>query len=145
MANPRSCPLALRDMAEALAADLPGYLMRAYARLGNSVSVLVASYPELEPLPVVSGAPLDPAANDANASPPQDGQPRQVFLTVLERRPGDRDYAQRAYWLFVVYTQRGWRLDMAFTRIGNAPPQDASDGVLAGAARTWFRDRCGGW
>jgi hypothetical protein len=42
----------------------------------------------------------------------------------------------------VIPTSNGWRLSMAFMRIGQAPPVDASDAAIADATNRWLRDYC---
>ena len=112
-----------------MAKDLPDYLNRVYSRLRIKREVMTISQPELEPLPL---------------SPDQarDRLPQQVFLSILERQTGKTETSQRAYWLFVVPTSNGWRLSMAFMRIGQAPPVDVSDAAIADATNKWLRDYC---
>lgn len=127
--NKRICPADFPSLSKALAKDLPDYLNRTYSRLRIKREVMTISQPELEPLPL---------APDQN----RDRLPQQIFLSVLERQTGKVETSQRAYWLFVVPTSKGWRLDMAFMRIGQAPPVDVSDAAIADAANKWLRDYC---
>ncbi|PZO40671.1 MAG: hypothetical protein DCF19_11625 [Pseudanabaena frigida] len=127
--NNRTCPTDFPSLSKALAKDLPDYLNRAYIRLRIKREVMAISQPELEPLPLAS----DQA---------RDRLPQQIFLSVLERQTGSTITSQRAYWLFVVPTSNGWRLAMAFMRIGQAPPVDASDAAIADASNKWLRDYC---
>jgi len=130
-----TCPVDFTTLAEALALDLPNYLNRTYTRLGIKRIVTVASTPELQPLPIKT-------SDRPNQNLSQNPNPQQVFITVLAREIGKVQSDQQAYWLFIANTKNGWRLAMAFTRIGNAPPQDVSDGAISIATTTWLRDRC---
>lgn len=130
--NKRICPANFTDLSTAIAKDIQGYLTRTYTRLGFKSQVVAVGVPEVEPLPLVFG---DRAISSA-------GDPKQLFITLLERPAGKLDTTKKAYWLFLTSTRRGWRLAMAFTRIGNSPPQDVSDGAIADAVRTWLRDYC---
>jgi hypothetical protein len=127
--NRRTCPADLTSLSKALAKDLPDYLNRAYSRLRIKREVMTISEPELEPLPL---------------APDQlrDRLPQQIFLAVLERETGKVQTSQRAYWLFVVPTSNGWRLAMAFMRIGQSPPVDVSEAAIADATNKWLRDYC---
>lgn len=127
--NKRVCPADFPSLSKSLAKDLPDYLNRVYSRLKIKREVMTISQPELEPLPL---------APDQS----RDRLPEQIFLSVLERQTGKVETSQRAYWLFVVPTSKGWRLDMAFMRIGQAPPVDVSDAAIANAANKWLRDYC---
>jgi len=127
--NNRVCPSDFPSLSNALAKDLRDYLNRTYMRLRIKREVMAVSQPELEPLPL---------------APDQSGDrlPKQIFLSMLERQTGKVATSQRAYWLFVVPTTNGWRLSMAFMRIGQAPPIDVSDGAIADAVSKWLRDYC---
>ena len=127
--NNRTCPTDFTSLSNALAKDLPDYLNRAYSRLRIKREVMTISQPELEPLPL--------APDQA-----RDRLPQQVFLTILERQTGKAETSQRAYWLFLVPTSNGWRLSMAFMRIGQTPPVDVSDAAIADATNKWLRDYC---
>ncbi len=127
--NKRTCPTDFPSLSAALAKDLPDYLNRAYSRLRIKREVMTISQPELEPLPL---------APDQS----RDRIPQQVFLSMLERQTGKTETSQRAYWLFVVPTSNGWRLAIAFMRIGQAPPVDVSDAAIADATNKWLRDYC---
>jgi hypothetical protein len=127
--NQRTCPADFPILSKTLARDLPDYLNRVYSRLRVNREVMTVSQPELEPLPLAPDR-----SGDSNV--------RQIFLSVLERETGKVKTSQRAYWLLVVPTSNGWRLAMAFMRIGQAPPVDVSDAALADAASKWLRDYC---
>jgi hypothetical protein len=127
--NQRICPADFPSLAKALAKDLPDYLNRGYSRLRIKREIVTISQPELEPLPL--------APDQAS-----DRLVQQIFLSTLERPTGKVETTQRAYWLFVVPTSNGWRLAMAFMRIGQAPPVDVSEAAIADAANKWLRDYC---
>jgi hypothetical protein len=135
--NKRVCPSNFTDLSKAIAKDLQGYLTRTYTRLGFKSQVVAVGIPEVEPLPLVR----NPAPDPSKAIAPAD-EPKQLFVSLLERPAGKLDITKKAYWLFLTNTRRGWRLAMAFTRINNSPPQDVSDGAIADAVRTWLRDYC---
>jgi len=127
--NKRICPADFPSLSQSLAKDLPDYLNRTYIRLRIKREVMTISRPELEPLPIAPDQILDRL-------------PQQIFLSMLERQTGKVETSQRAYWLFVVPTSNGWRLSMAFMRIGQAPPVDVSDAAIAEATNKWLRDYC---
>lgn len=127
--NQRTCPADFPSLSATLAKDLPDYLNRTYVRLRIKREIMTFSQPELEPLPIA-------------ADQDRDRLPQQVFLSMLERETGKTTTSQRAYWLFLVPTTKGWRLAMAFMRIGQAPPVDVSDAAIATATNTWLRDYC---
>ncbi|PZU99258.1 MAG: hypothetical protein DCE90_01700 [Pseudanabaena sp.] len=127
--NQRTCPADFPSLSKALAKGLPDYLNRVYQRLRIKREVMAISDPELEPLPL---------APDQD----RDRLPNQVFLSVLERETGKVKTSQRAYWLLIVPTSKGWRLAMAFMRDGQAPVVDVSDAAIATATSTWLRDYC---
>ncbi|MFM7603274.1 MAG: hypothetical protein ACKO7R_19075 [Pseudanabaena sp.] len=127
--NNRTCPADFPSLSKALAKDLPDYLNRVYSRLRIKREVMTISQPELEPLPL---------APDQD----RDRLPQQIFLSILERQTGKTETSQRAYWLFLVPTSNGWRLAIAFMRVGQAPPVDVSDAAIADAANKWLRDYC---
>lgn len=91
--NKRTCPTDFPSLSAALAKDLPDYLNRVYSRLRIKREVMTISQPELEPLPL--------APDQA-----RDRLPQQVFLSILERQTGKIETSQRAYWLFVIPTDR---------------------------------------
>jgi hypothetical protein len=127
---PKNCPTELKPLSDAIAKDLPSYLTRTYTRLRFKRQIITVGQPELEPLTLAK----DRAANF--------NDPQQIFFSVLEREAGKTETSQRAYWLFVANTKLGWRLSMAFSRIGTAPPQDVSDGAIANAVSTWLKEHC---
>ncbi len=127
--NNSQCPTDFRGLGSALVKDLPGYLTRVYSRARVSLQVMGAGQPEFEPLALA----MDQDPRRA---------PEQLFITVSERHSGEANNQQRAYWLFFVPTPKGWRLAMAFTRIGQAPPYDVSYGAISTATKEWLRDHC---
>ena len=127
--NRRVCPKDFPSLGLALAKDLPDYLNRTYQRLRIKREVLEIGQPELEPLPLAPDQ-------------PRDRLPEQIFFSALEKNAGSSQTSQRAYWLFLVPTSKGWRLAMAFMRVGQAPPVDVSDAAIADATNKWLRDYC---
>lgn len=131
-ANPiYACPTDLPTLTQALITDLPSYLNRIYVRIGiTNRFVLAVSQPEFDPLPVKAEFPTQP-------------HPQQVFFSVIEKQRGNHPTTTRAYWLMLTPTKnQRWELALAFSRIGNAPPTDVSDGAIALAVNTWLRDKC---
>jgi hypothetical protein len=126
--NPK-CPADFRSLGSTLVKDLPAYLTRVYSRARVGLQVMGVGQPEFEPLAL---------------APDQDPRhaPEQLFVTVSERYSGEANNQQRAYWLFFVSTPKGWRLAMAFTRVGQAPPYDVSYGAISTATKEWLRDHC---
>lgn len=137
-----SCPVAIEPLIEELLKDLPSYANREIQR-NRSVSyayeptnVITAGNAEFEPLPLSPNQPI-----------PED--PRQVFITTLERNEGTGKMVevQHFHWLFLTKTQSGWRLALMFSSIGTSgenqpplPPRESSQGAIAQAIRTWLRD-----
>lgn len=132
----RSCPQKIESLADALAKEIPGYLNRTYSRLKFKTQVHSVSLPDLNPLPLAAGSIASAKVSEANSDP------QQIFLSVRDRQAGSTETIDRAYWLFMTNTKRGWRLAMVFTRIEQAPPEDVSDGAIATSVRAWLRDRC---
>lgn len=144
-----TCPLDLATLAERLAQDLPAYANRVSqrSRLVPDIqpsTMLIASRPELEPLPlggVHGGSTLSP--------PPASNPIQQIFLTTLSRRStlGKAITLQQFHWLLLSRNDQGWWLVMSFSRTGGhpltqspTPLQDSSQGVVAVAVRLWLRD-----
>jgi hypothetical protein len=122
----QACSPNFADLTIALSQDLHHYLNRSYTKFGIKTYAQVVSFPDREPLPI-----RDP-----------DPQVKQLFLTITHRQSGELSLQNQTYWLFWVDTPQGWKLAMAFTRVGTAPPIDVSDGAVADAVRTWLRDKC---
>ncbi len=146
---PATCPLTLETLADRLAQDLPAYANRVSqrSRLLPDIppsTMLIASRPELEPLPlggISGGSTLSP--------PPAIAPPQQIFLTTLSRSHnlGKLITLQQFHWLLLSRNDQGWWLIMSFSRTGGyplihppTPPQDSSQGVVAEAVRLWLRD-----
>lgn len=142
--NSRSgCPVELEPLMERLIEDLPGYANRVMQRNRNRgdyfppSNVILAGIPEFEPLPLSPSKPI-----------PED--PRQVFITTLERTYGRNNQVweiQHFHWLFLTKTQDGWRLALMFSSIDGArderppsPPRENGQGAIAQAIRNWLRD-----
>jgi hypothetical protein len=129
--NTLTCPDSFQDLATSLSQDLPNYLNRTYTRLGIQEKATFANFPEINPLPL--------AASNGDKTLPV---PHQLFISILTGRIGQPKTQTQPYWLLISKTNKGWRLAMAFTKIGTSPPTDISDGAIADATRTWLRDRC---
>lgn len=130
-AKSKSCPQSLGALSNELTQELPDYLNRTYTRLGINRHATIASYPDNEPLAI--------AQVNKNLKSPD-----QIFISVKSGEIGQPKGQIDAYWLVVVKTQtQAWRLVMAFSRSGNAPPQDVSNGAIANAVSIWLGDRCG--
>lgn len=128
-ATQAKCPRSIQDLANKLTQDLPDYLNRTYSRHRLNRQAILAGVAELEPLPInrLSDIP-DPV--------------EQIFITVRSSIPGQIRTSDTAYWLVVVETKYGWRLVMAWQRVGRSMPQDISDGALSHAVATWLQDQC---
>jgi len=129
------CPRELEPLVEQLLRDYPSYANRVITRSSDGTStrsVVTAGRPEFDPLPVVAAS---PETADAIA---------QVFFTTLERQHvrGTSVSRQSYHWLLLVPSGSGWRLVMAFTRLGDPllPPIESSDRVVGQAVQTWLRD-----
>lgn len=138
----QGCPAELEPLVEQLLVDLPGYanrILQRHRRLTATLApanVVMAGRAEFEPLPLAANQPI-----------PED--PRQVFITTLERTYTRTQAVemQEYHWLFLTQTPRGWQLAMMFSRTGGSPtgrtpspPRDSSQGVVAQAVRVWLRD-----
>jgi hypothetical protein len=124
------CPTEFSQLSQNLSADLREYLNRTYSRNRIKRQAIAISFPELQPLAIA----------DQNSE--SKNQVKQLFLTVRSHSPGSLINSDTAYWLFLVETKNGWRLAMAFQRVGNATPEDVSNGAIADAVKTWLRDNC---
>jgi hypothetical protein len=135
------CPTELEPLTQALLRDLPSYINRLSRRdrVRTGEYAIVASQPELEPLPTgASEYPPDPSL-------------KQVFFTVLDRQYSQRQVTQfqQFHWLFLAKTPSGWQLALLYSRVGSSltaerprssPPRESSQGVTGQAIRTWLRD-----
>lgn len=144
--NARICPGDLEVLVKLLVRDLPGYANREFRRSkievdkSRSSYLVIAGRPEFEALPLGVGRSEKPVSDD---------EPRQVFITTLERVyvRGEVVQLQGYHWLFLTSSEEGWRLVMMFSRMGGyptmgpvSPPRDSSNGAIAGAVRAWLRD-----
>lgn len=146
----------LEPLVNRLIVDLPSYANRVIQR-SRSVGVteglsyvIIAGIPEFEPLPLGPGrSPKTASSNTGEPVEQASDEPRQVFITTLERNydTGTLVELQHYHWLFLTKTSRGWRLAMMFSRLGSypagkppLPPRDSSTGVIAQAVNTWLRD-----
>jgi hypothetical protein len=147
------CPEALETLVPMLLRDLPSYANRVIQRsrsLDNGTIpslgyVLVAGQPEYEPLTLGPG--------EYTSTTMGEGEPYQVFFTTLERQYLLREAVsiQHYHWLFLVKTERHWRVAFLFSRIGHhpaneppSPPYDSGQGAIAQAIRLWLRDCAAG-
>ncbi|MBW4493244.1 MAG: hypothetical protein KME26_09195 [Oscillatoria princeps RMCB-10] len=151
------CPKDLETLIQPLLRDLPSYANRVIQRSRlrglnyESSYVLLAGRPEFEPLPLGPGR-SEPAISSPSGEKPagrSEDDPRQVFITTLERNysSGQAVQLQHYHWLFLTKTESGWRLAMMFSRLGTypagnppLPPRDNSNGAIAQAISTWLRD-----
>lgn len=146
----------LEPLFNRLIVDLPSYANRVIQR-SRSVGVteglsyvIIAGFPEYEPLPLGPGRSPKSASSDIGEPVEQSSdEPRQVFISTLERNyaTGTLVELQHYHWVFLTKTQSGWRLAMMFSRLGTypagkppLPPRDSSTGVIAQAINTWLRD-----
>jgi hypothetical protein len=114
-----ACPAKLSSLAELLVRDLPSYGNRISQQRRKRTdrvysSIVTASAPELQPLPIVS--------REYPAQFPQ-AAPTQVFISTLENQyTGNRSaQIQQFHWLFLAQTRQGWRLANIYTRTGGFP------------------------
>ncbi|WP_310487759.1 hypothetical protein [Chamaesiphon sp. VAR_69_metabat_338] len=145
-ATPIACPAKLSSLADLLVRDLPGYgnrILQQRRKRTDRVysSIVTASVPELQPLPVVS--------REYSAQFPQ-AAATQVFITTLETQyTGNRSgQIQQFHWLFLAQTRQGWRLANIYTRTGGfpvannliSPPIESSRTIVGEAIRIWLND-----
>lgn len=143
---PSVCPAKLDSLANLLTRDLPSYANRLIQQRRRRTdplysSLITASAPELQPLPVIS-----------REYPPNFPQaaPQQVFITTLENQyTGNRSaQLQQFHWLFLAQTQQGWRLANIYTRTGGfplsnqliTPPIESSKTIVGEAIAIWLND-----
>ncbi|WP_448574216.1 hypothetical protein, partial [Trichothermofontia sp.] len=120
---PTACPWELETLADRLAQDLPAYANRVSqrSRLVPDIqpsTMIIASRPELEPLPlggIRGGSTLSPS--------PAIAPPQQIFLTTLSRSSslGQSVNLQQFHWLLLSRNDQGWWLVMSFSRTGGHP------------------------
>ena len=142
-----ACPPKLADLAPKMLADLPSYTNRVIQRsiinhtqnLTIRNYVIVASNPELEPLPLINRQ-FKPVFPDTS---------QQLFFTLLERQYATQRAIelQNNYWAFFDLTDQGWRLIRLFSRLAsfdkNDPPlpiEVSDDSAIAQAINLWLRD-----
>jgi len=143
---PSVCPAKLDSLANLLTRDLPSYANRLIQQRRRRTdplysSLITASAPELQPLPVIS-----------REYPPNFPQaaPQQVFITTLENQyTGNRSaQLQQFHWLFLAQTRQGWRLANIYTRTGGfplsnqliTPPIESSKTIVGEAIAIWLND-----
>lgn len=141
-----ACPAKLSSLAELLVRDLPSYGNRISQQRRKRTdrvysSIVTASAPELQPLPIVS--------REYPSQFPQ-AAPTQVFISTLENQyTGNRSaQIQQFHWLFLAQTRQGWRLANIYTRTGGfplannpiSPPIESSHTIVGEAIRSWLND-----
>jgi hypothetical protein len=144
--KPVTCPVKLSSLAELLVRDLPSYgnrIVHRRRKLSDKVysSIVTASNPELQPLPIVS--------HEYPSQFPQ-AAPTQVFISTLENQyTGTRSaQIQQFHWLFLAQTRQGWRLANIYTRTGGfplannpiSPSIESSRTIVGEAIRIWLND-----
>ncbi|NES22000.1 MAG: hypothetical protein F6K41_24530 [Symploca sp. SIO3E6] len=146
----KACPDDVETLASLMVEDLANYANRIIQRnrrldeaADNSRYIILAGNPEFEPLS------LGPGQYNPKVTLTEEEQPKQVFLTTLERQYiGVKALdAQSFHWLFLSQTTDGWRLAMMFTQIGSSsresspmPPQESSNWIIGQAVKLWLRD-----
>lgn len=149
LAESTTCPLDVESLMSSMLRDLPNYGNRVIQRsrsLNNDIEpnlyIIVAGRAEFQPLTLGPGS--YNSVTTGNLEPPQ-----QVFFTTLERQytQAGAIETQSFHWLFLTYTESGWRLAMMFTRLGSTsterpptPPRESSDSIIGEAVRLWLRD-----
>lgn len=140
-----SCPTDIKELTTQLLKDLPSYANRIYQQYGVSGYVIVAGRPEFQPLS------LGPGQLATVPQTPTDRRgPQQVFITTLERQyQGTKVIElQQYHWIFLTQTNSGWQLATMYSIVGPypaasyppSPPEESSDGSIAGAIQIWLRD-----
>ncbi len=141
------CSTEIQPLIKQLLQDLPSYANRIMQRSRlpginqTPGSVLLAGNPEFEPLPLTT----------TQTSPTTDHspEPRQVFITTLEREyvSGKAIEIQQFHWLFLTETPHGWQLVIMFSRTGSypnrtppSPPRESSNSAIGQAIRAWLLD-----
>lgn len=150
-----TCPADLEALIPPLLRDLPDYTNRVIRRSRlrgvdyDMTYVVLAGRAEFEPLPLGPGRSSPEISPNTGNPPDRSDDPRQVFITTLERNyiTGKRVQLQHYHWLFLTQTAEGWRLAMMFSRLGTSPqdnlltpPRDSSTGAIATAISLWLRD-----
>jgi hypothetical protein len=142
-----ACPEKLADLAPQMLADLPSYTNRVVQRsiinhtqnLMPRNYVIVASHPELEPLPLINRQ-FKPVFPDTS---------QQLFFTLLERQYATHRAIelQNHYWAFFDLTDQQWRLILLFSQPSswhkNEPfglTQESENSAIAQAINLWLRD-----
>ncbi|MEB3293600.1 MAG: hypothetical protein VKJ24_10605 [Synechococcales bacterium] len=139
-----TCPQDITTLTQLLVRDLPSYANRLTVRnkrlsqLANLPTVILASQPDLQPLPLIPGGAI-----------PSDPTLQQVFITTLERQTTAQQVhqLQQYHWLFLVQTRRGWQLTQSYSRTGSypagktiTPPRESSQSTIAQSIKLWLRD-----
>ena len=142
-----ACPQKLADLAPQMLADLPSYTNRVIQRsiINHTQNlmlrnfVIVASNPDLEPLPLINRQ-FQPVFPDTS---------QQLFFTLLERQYATQRAIelQNHYRAFFDLTDQGWRLILLFSHPSSLdknepffPTQESEDSAIAQAINLWLRD-----
>ena len=142
-----ACPEKLADLAPKMLADLPSYTNRVVQRsiINHTQNliirnyVIVASNPELEPLPLINRQ-FKPVFPDTS---------QQLFFTLLERQYATHRAIelQNHYRAFFDLTDQGWRLILLFSHPSSLdknepffPTQESEDSAITQAINLWLRD-----
>jgi hypothetical protein len=148
---PQTCPTDTQILTEWLLQDLPNYANRVLHRSKRTqlntwvhTYVIVAGRGETQPIPL-RRSPSQYQAIFPEAEP-------QIFFTTFERQYSNRQLVRfhNYNWLFLVPTERGWRLVMSFSQLASLkptqpddlplPPIDTTNGVIGQAVQLWLRD-----
>ncbi|PSF33060.1 hypothetical protein C7H19_20900 [Aphanothece hegewaldii CCALA 016] len=146
-----TCPTDTEKLSQLLLQDLPSYANRVLHRskktdLGSFVQtyVIVSGQGETQPLPLRQ-SPSQYQAIFSEVKP-------QVFFTTFERQYSNNKLVRfhNYNWLFLVPTEKGWRLVMSLSQLASLeptqpndpplPPIDTTNGVIGQAVQLWLRD-----
>lgn len=146
-----TCPKDTKELANLLLQDLPNYANRILHRskktdLGSLVQtyVIVSGQGETQPLPLRQ-SPSQYKAVFGEVQP-------QIFFTTYERQYSNQKLVRfhNYNWLFLVPTEKGWRLVMSLSQLASLkptqpndpplPPIDTTNGVVGQAVQLWLRD-----
>lgn len=146
-----TCPKDLEELTNLLLQDLPSYANRILHRskktdLGSLVQtyVIIGGRAEFKPLPLRQ-SPSQYQAVFSQAQP-------QIFFTTFERQYSNQKLVrlQNYNWLFLVPTEKGWRLVMSLSQLASLepnqlndpplPPIDTTNGVVGQVVKLWLRD-----
>lgn len=146
-----TCPRDTEELTNLLVQDLPSYANRVLHRTKiTNIDSFVQTYlifagrAETQPLPLRQSA-SQYQALFGEAKP-------QVFFTTFERQYSNNKLVRfhNYNWLFLVPTEKGWRLVMSISQLASLkpdqpndpplPPVDTTNGVVGQAVQLWLRD-----